>query len=138
MEKADLLFLIAHPDDELLFTGGAIPTYAVEKGKQVAVAYLTPSNTTRRSEALNGLWAMGVRNYPIFGEFSDRYEVSVIDGGPGFNADKVSDCGQRVGTGIQNVRNRLRLTCGGDLKIVSQPGKGTTATIILPKGGEKC
>ena len=71
-------------------------------------------------------------------EFSDRYEVSVIDGGPGFNADKVSDCGQRVGTGIQNVRNRLRLTCGGDLKIVSQPGKGTTATIILPKGGEKC
>ena len=73
VEKADLLFLIAHPDDELLFTGGAIPTYAVEKGKQVEVVYLTPSNTTRRSEALNGLWAMGVRNYPVFGDFADRY-----------------------------------------------------------------
>ena len=73
VEKADLLFLIAHPDDELLFTGGAIPTYAVEKGKQVEVVYLTPSNTTRRSEALNGLWAMGVRNYPVFGEFADKY-----------------------------------------------------------------
>ena len=73
VEKADLLFLIAHPDDELLFTGGAIPTYAAERGKKVEVAYLTPSNTTRRSEALNGLWAMGVRNYPVFGPFSDRY-----------------------------------------------------------------
>ena len=73
VEKADLLFLIAHPDDELLFTGGAIPTYAVEKGKSVEVAYLSFSNTTRRSEALNGLWAMGVRNYPVFGPFADRY-----------------------------------------------------------------
>ena len=73
VEKADLLFLIAHPDDELLFTGGAIPTYAVEKRKSVEVAYLSFSNTTRRSEALNGLWAMGVRNYPVFGPFADRY-----------------------------------------------------------------
>ena len=73
VEKADLLFMIAHPDDELLFTGGAIPTYAVEKGFKVEVVYLTSSNTTRRSEALNGLWAMGVRNYPVFGTFADRY-----------------------------------------------------------------
>lgn len=73
VEKADILFLVAHPDDELIFLGGAIPTYAVEQGKQVAVAYLTWSNTTRRSEALNGLWTMGVRNYPIFGGFRDAY-----------------------------------------------------------------
>ena len=73
VEKADLLFMIAHPDDELLFTGGAIPVYGAEKGYQVQVAYFTSSNTTRRSEALNGLWAMGVRNYPVFGAFADRY-----------------------------------------------------------------
>ena len=72
-EKADLLFLIAHPDDELLFTGGAIPTYGAERGNIVQVVYLTPSNPTRRSEALNGLWHLGVRNYPVFGNFSDRY-----------------------------------------------------------------
>ena len=73
VEKADMLFLIAHPDDELLFTGGAIPTYGAEKGKRIEVAYLTSSNPTRRSEALNGLWALGVRNYPVFGDFADRY-----------------------------------------------------------------
>ena len=73
VEKADLLILVAHPDDELLFTGGAIPVYGAEMGRKVEVAYLTYSNTTRRSEALNGLWAMGVRNYPVFGDFSDSY-----------------------------------------------------------------
>ena len=72
-EKADLMVLVAHPDDELLFTGGAIPVYGAERQKQVEVVYLTPSNPTRRSEALNGLWAMGVRNYPVFGPFSDKY-----------------------------------------------------------------
>lgn len=76
VEKADILFLIAHPDDELLFTGGAIPTYGAERGKQIEVAYLTPSNPTRRSEALNGLWHMGLRHYPVFGNFSDRYAKS--------------------------------------------------------------
>lgn len=72
-EKADLMVLVAHPDDEQLFTGGAIPTYAAERKNQVEVVYLTPSNPTRRSEALNGLWAMGLRNYPVFGPFSDKY-----------------------------------------------------------------
>ena len=65
-EKADILFLATHPDDELLFMGGALATYAAQKQLQVEVAYLTYSNTTRRSEALNGLWTLGIRNYPVF------------------------------------------------------------------------
>ena len=87
VEKADLLVLVAHPDDELLFTGGAIPVYNTEQGRKVAVAYLTPSNTTRRSEALNGLWAMGVRNYPVFGSFADNYA----------NTGKVKDAYKNAG-----------------------------------------
>ena len=75
-EDADLMFLVAHPDDELLFLGGAIPTYAVEQQRNVVVVYMTYSNTTRRSELLNGLWAMGVRNYPIIGDFWDSYSSS--------------------------------------------------------------
>lgn len=73
---ADLLFLVAHPDDELLFFGGAIPTYAAEQQRKVVVAYMCYSNTTRRSELLNGLWAMGVRNYPVIGGFPDTYTSS--------------------------------------------------------------
>ena len=72
-EKADILFLSTHPDDELIFLGGAIPTYAVEQQRKVVVAYFTRSNTTRSSELLNGLWHMGVRTYPVIGNFKDSY-----------------------------------------------------------------
>ena len=75
-EDADIMFLVAHPDDELIFLGGAIPTYAVEQQRKVVVAYMTYSNTTRRSELLNGLWAMGMRQYPVIGEFWDKYSKS--------------------------------------------------------------
>lgn len=72
-EKADILFVSTHPDDDLIFFGGAIPTYAVEQGRDVIVAYFTYANTTRRSELLNALWAMGVRQYPVIGTFRDQY-----------------------------------------------------------------
>ncbi|MBN1777872.1 MAG: phosphodiester glycosidase family protein [Clostridiales bacterium] len=75
-EDADIMFLMAHPDDELIFLGGAIPTYAVEQQRKVVVVYMTYSNTTRRSELLNGLWAMGMRQYPVIGEFWDKYSKS--------------------------------------------------------------
>lgn len=71
--KTDILFLATHPDDDVLFLGSAITWYAAEQKKDIMVAYLTISNTTRRSEALNGLWAMGIRVYPEFGPFPDKY-----------------------------------------------------------------
>lgn len=76
-EKADILFLATHPDDELIFFGGAIPTYAAEQGRDVVVAYLSYSNTTRRSELLNGLWHMGVRTYPVIFSFRDAYTTKL-------------------------------------------------------------
>ncbi|MBQ8554491.1 MAG: phosphodiester glycosidase family protein [Clostridia bacterium] len=76
-EKADILFISTHPDDELIFFGGAIPTYAAEMQRKVVVAYFTRSNTTRSSELLNGLWHMGVRNYPVIGDFRDSKAKNV-------------------------------------------------------------
>jgi len=72
-EKADLLVLSAHPDDEVLFFGGTIPYYAAERGMDVVVAYMTCGTMERRSELLNGLWAMGMRTYPEIGNFWDKY-----------------------------------------------------------------
>ena len=81
-EKADLLVLSGHPDDEILFFGGAIPYYAGERKMNVVVAYLTCGTNSkgtevRRSELLNGLWEMGVRTYPVIGEFWDAYSKSL-------------------------------------------------------------
>ena len=68
-EKSDLLFVVAHPEEELLYLGGCIPYYAVEKERTVALALMSYANTTRRSEFLNGLWSMGYRHYPVIGGY---------------------------------------------------------------------
>ena len=76
-EKADLMILVGHPDDEMLFFGGMIPTYAGEYGMKVAVCYMTCNYPSRRSELLNGLWYCGVRNYPDIGTFWDKYSLKL-------------------------------------------------------------
>jgi len=78
-EQADLLLLVGHPDDELLWFGGLLPTYAGERGMNVQVCYLTCANSCRRVELLNGLWHCGVRNYPDIGEFPDIKTYSAVE-----------------------------------------------------------
>ena len=78
-QKADLLVLSAHPDDEWIYMGGVIPS-CVDAGKTVQVAYLTTADTRRRSELLDGLWLGGVRHYPdMTSGLSDRYTTSLAD-----------------------------------------------------------
>ena len=74
------MLISAHPDDELIFFGGTVPTYAVERGLSVLVLYMTSSNTTRSSELLNGLWHMGMRTYPVIGPFYDGYSRTLEKG----------------------------------------------------------
>ena len=68
-------------------------------------------------------------------EYPDRFELSVEDDGPGFQPEVTPQDG-RSHIGIQNVRSRLKWACGGTLRIESAPGRGTVATIVLPKEGE--
>lgn len=68
--KADILFVATHPDDELLWFGGAIPS-CTDAGREVQVAYLTCNKLVRRQELLNGLWHCGVTRYPEINEWED-------------------------------------------------------------------
>lgn len=90
-EKCDVLFAVAHPEEEILYLGGAIPTYAREKNSTVAVACLTIGNTTRRSELLNGLWAMGCHTYPIMGEYKIANASSVAKAYKNIDAKRGED-----------------------------------------------
>ena len=81
-DGADLVLFSTHCDDEQLFFAGVLPYYAGELGCRVQVVYLTNHrNLThiRCHEALNGLWAVGVRNYPVFGSFADYFAKSEKD-----------------------------------------------------------
>lgn len=69
-------------------------------------------------------------------ETDDSFEVIVSDDGKGFDVNEVKDDG-RSHVGMDNVRRRLKEMCGGEVIINSVIGEGTTATVILPKEGQK-
>lgn len=73
---ADILLLATHGDDDQLFFAGLLPLYAGELDCRVQVVYLTDHRSgfvdnARMHEMLNGLWAVGVEAYPVFGGFAD-------------------------------------------------------------------
>ncbi len=76
-DKADLMVVACHPDDELLWLGGLLPTYAGERGYRVQVVYAVPSTPIRRLELLDGLWHCGVRGYPAFLNLPDVFSKTM-------------------------------------------------------------
>ncbi len=73
-QKADVLIVPTHFDDESLFFGGAIATL-VNQGLRVQVAFLShhKGQRVRKHEVLRALWVLGIDHYPDLGFFSDRY-----------------------------------------------------------------
>ncbi len=78
VDKADLLLVATHSDDDQLFFAGLLPYYAGEKGYSVQVAYFIDhnKNVIRRHELLSGLWTSGVTSYPVISSFPDEYSES--------------------------------------------------------------
>lgn len=78
-ETADILAFPTHADDDTLFFGAVISYYAIEKELAVQTAFMTDHyyEPFRNHERLDGLWEMGVRNYPIVGTARDFYTMSL-------------------------------------------------------------
>ena len=79
---ADILLLSTHGDDDQLFFAGLLPLYAGDRNCRVQVAYLTDHRNltnARTHEMLNGLWAVGVSAYPVFGSFAD-FRIDDLEG----------------------------------------------------------
>ena len=76
-----------------------------------------------------GTVAMQTRERP------DCYEITVSDDGVGF--DPAQPCRDgKAHIGIQNVRERLRAMMGAELSVESEPGRGTSVRITIPKKGD--
>ncbi len=73
----DLMLFSAHCDDELVFMGGVLPT-CIAEGRNVQVVYFAASRA-RMEEGLAGLWAIGVRNAPIFLGYRDILAENMDD-----------------------------------------------------------
>jgi len=61
--------------------------------------------------------------------YSEQLRVRVRDDGQGFDTDSAPTLAG--GIGLENIRNRARLT-GGTSIIYSKPGEGTTVTVQIP------
>lgn len=77
LHEADALLFSAHSDDEHIFFAGLIP-HILNQGKSIQIVYLTRHLKTpiRFDELLDGLWAVGIRNYPIIGPVPDAFSKS--------------------------------------------------------------
>jgi LmbE family N-acetylglucosaminyl deacetylase len=80
--NTDLVLFSTHSDDDQLFFAGLLPYYAVERDYQVQVVYLTDHFNIapfRIHEVLDGLWAVGIRSYPVFGPFPDFGDTYTVE-----------------------------------------------------------
>lgn len=67
-------------------------------------------------------------------ELKHSYRITVADNGIGFDTAALENAPEdRIHIGIKGVRSCLAMMCKGELKIMSKPGIGTTAVILLPK-----
>ena len=77
LDTADMMLFSTHADDEHLFFAGLLPKY-VDEGKKIQVVYFTRhlNNVLRYHELLDGLWAAGIKYYPLVSNFPDEYSTT--------------------------------------------------------------
>lgn len=66
----------------------------------------------------------------------EAYEVIISDDGVGFDTTAPRPEDGRSHVGMENTIRRIREMCGGEVKIESTVGEGTTAAVVLPKEGQ--
>lgn len=116
--ETDLILFSTHCDDEQLFFAGILPYYAGELDYQVQVVYLTISrnhSTKRAHEMLDGLWAVGVRSYPVYSQFGD-YKAPTMD--KAYSVYKVMGVeeDQLLEYVVENIRRfKPKVTIGHDI-----------------------
>lgn len=105
---ADIIVFSTHADDEILFLGGVLATYGGEQKLNVQVVYMTQywnGLKIREHEKLDGLWASGIRNYPVNATFDDLY-AETLEG-----AEKIYSYDEVLSFVTEQLRRFKPLVC---------------------------
>jgi LmbE family N-acetylglucosaminyl deacetylase len=90
-EKLDYLVIATHPDDDILFLGAIVPLLGVTRGLSGTIVYTATRGIRYRcDEALNGAWAMGLRNHPLFAGFPNLLPKEQVRRGKDFSVDALT------------------------------------------------
>lgn len=112
-DTADILVFPTHSDDDVLFFGGVISHYAIEKGLTVQTAFMTDHvyAPIRNNERLDGLWELGVHCYPVVGTAMDYSAKSIAEAHVAHRNDDI------LGWQVEQIRRfRPLVILGHDLK----------------------
>lgn len=116
--ETDLVLFSTHCDDEQLFFAGILPYYAGELDYQVQVVYMTigrNQGSERAHEALDGLWAVGVRSYPTYSWFGD-YKAETLDEAYGIYRYMGEDENQILEYVVESIRRfKPKVAIGHDI-----------------------
>ncbi len=92
-DEADILVFSTHADDEILFLGGVLATYAGRDNLKVQLVYMTNywnGLTVREHEKLDGIWECGVKQYPVNAPFDDIYATDLEGAKKVYSYDQVA------------------------------------------------
>lgn len=78
-DGVDLMVICAHPGDESLFLGGALPLYAGEQGRSAVVVFLSSGSDADNKAARASLARYGDQVQVVFGSFSSVYTSNEED-----------------------------------------------------------
>lgn len=93
-ENADIVAFAAHADDEILFLGGVLATYGGDQGLALQVVYMCDfwnKEPVREHEKIDGLWEIGIRNYPVCLGFADIKSLSLEKAKQIYSYDEVTE-----------------------------------------------
>lgn len=66
---------------------------------------------------------------------ADAHRVTVRDNGVGFDPQRKA-VSEESHVGIRNVKERVEQMCGGTMLLESEPGSGTSVTLLIPEGSK--
>jgi len=78
-DQADLMVVAAIYGDELLYFGGMLPYYQIEREIPTQIVFATNVNRQAKEQALAALWTAGIRHYPTFLDNPYRRGASAQD-----------------------------------------------------------
>ncbi len=107
-DKSDLMVLACHPDDDILWMGGLMPTYAGQLGMNVQLVYMTARFSYRRCEAMDALWHCGVTTGPVFVGLPDITDPSYTDAVAQWGG--LTEIGRKIARVIRQCRPEVLVT----------------------------
>ena len=133
LKEADLMIFPTRVADEELFFSALIPTYINQDRRVQIVYFINDYSIEEYHELLEGLWAIGIKYYPVFSSFPDSNSPSLKTALKNFN-EKVFSEDDAISFMVNQIRKyRPFVVVGHDENGEYKDGQNMLNTYFLKK-----